>query len=307
MWLDNLNPFGQFRPTMSFAEGEGGGTDSGEGTDTKNDDTDDTTTDTATVTMSDWKANLDPTLRNHPSIEKFKTVGDLAKSHIEVQKLIGREKIPMPAKPYKDSPKDYDMVFDRLGRPSDPKSYKIPELEYGEGMTAPTEQEITDFKTIAHQIGLLPHQVEALYQFNHARNKNANEQYFKQRETQLQEAETQLRRELGKNYDAEIGNARKLLRKFGNDDVLSMVENTGIGNNSAFIKMMIDISKHFGEDGSFLSEPAPSNILTPEEANKKISEIRNDKKHPYHNKLHSEHKEAVAYMQSLYRMAYPSE
>ena len=45
---------------------------------------------------ADWRIGVDETIRDNPSLTKFKDVNGLAKSYLEAQKLVGREKIPIP-------------------------------------------------------------------------------------------------------------------------------------------------------------------------------------------------------------------
>ena len=44
----------------------------------------------------DWKANLPEDIRNDTSLAPIKDIEGLAKSYVNAQKLIGRDKIPMP-------------------------------------------------------------------------------------------------------------------------------------------------------------------------------------------------------------------
>ena len=256
----------------------------------------------AAAPILDWRANLDPAVKDHPSLQKFKTPADLAKSYIEAERFLGREKIPLPPKDAK--PEDWDMVFNSLGRPSDPNAYKVPEVKYPEGMQPASEDQLKEFKSFAHKIGLLPKQVEALFQWNHDRNVGYMDGMTKATTQSRQDAETGLRKEWGKAYDANLGLIKGLLGKFGDDGMSQLIE-SGLGNDPRFIKFAYQVAKNFGEDGQFLGGQAASLTLTPEEALAEISKIRNDKVHPYNAPSNPEHKKAVEYMAALYEMAYP--
>src|SRR3989304_3701646 len=141
MLPDNLNP----------GEGEGGedeGSGSGGGK--------------STIT-ADWKEALDAGIKEHPSLSDFKTPADLAKSWVNAQKLIGKEKIPLPGE--KATKEDWDVVFSRLGRPEKPEGYTLPEIEVPEDFPLPAEEQAKEFLTKAHEIGMLPSQVNALYEW----------------------------------------------------------------------------------------------------------------------------------------------
>ncbi len=259
---------------------------------------------TATLTK-DWRSGIDETLRAHPSMQNFTGVNDLAKGYIEAQKLVGKEKIPVPTKPITEAPQEYEVVFNRLGRPSDPKDYKMPEVEIPEGAEAlkPSPEELDNFKLLAHKIGLLPHQVEALYRFNHERNLSVFNSMNEAATTSRQEAEATLRKEYGKAYDANLALANQVIAKFGDESTRALIEE-GVGNDPRFIKFMVKVAKQFGEDGSTLGE-ARTAILTPEEAKAEIAAIQADKEGPYKNKNHPEHLAMVDKVRRLYQMAYP--
>lgn len=256
-----------------------------------------------------WLSEVDPTIKDHPSLQNFKGVGDLAKSHVEMQKLVGLEKLPMPGKPYKEAPDEYSMVFDRLGRPSDPNSYKLPDnLEHIDGHPQVTDEQVGEFKALAHKIGLMPHQVEALYQYQHDRTRSAVEAQGTMNSEQAEIAVKDLRKEYGTAFDGNVDLAKRMIGKFADDDFNSMVD-AGLGNHPAFIRFAVKVAKNFGEDGEFVGEGRPSMTMTPEEASKEIAAIKGealkDPKHPYTNKMHPEHKAFVQKMSNLFAMAHP--
>jgi hypothetical protein len=259
---------------------------------------------------NEFLATLPAEIKDHPSLSTFKDSATLAKSYVEQQKLVGREKLPLPAKPYAESPDEYGIVFDRLGRPSDPAAYKMPEVEKVEGVPMASEQEIKDFQALSHKIGLMPHQVEALYKYNHERGvsyvKSSSEASTKART----DAEAGLRKEYGKAYDGNLVLAQTLIKKYGDEDTVAMID-SGMGNDPRFIKFMVNIAKQFGEDGASLAGEARTMTQTPKEAMAEIAKIRGEcadnPKHPYLNKQHPEHKKMLDKMADLHKAAYPEE
>jgi len=123
----------------------------------------------------------------------------------------------------------------------------------------------------------------------------------------LQDAETGLRQEYGAAYDANVNQARALVKKFGGDAVVTELERTGMGNNPTFIKFMVNVAKNFGENTDGFGGDSQTDIMSPAEAQAEITKIRSDNNHPYHahNRDHPEHKGAVQRMSQLFAMAYP--
>lgn len=100
---------------------------------------------------TDWREELDASVKEHPSLKNFKSPGDLAKSWVEAQKLIGRDKIPVPGE--KATKEDWDTVFERLGRPKDKNGYTIPDVKLPDGLPAPKPEFIEELKAKAHELG----------------------------------------------------------------------------------------------------------------------------------------------------------
>jgi len=314
--MDNLNPKGQLRSKTSFwnflrnnkgfisinrsPDGGDGGGDGGDGGDDGGGD------DGGGVGVAqDWRSTLDADIKEHPSIKTFKTPGDLAKSYVNAQKLIGAEKIPMPAKDATLDDPTYQAVFDKLGRPSDPKAYQDPQIENPNKAPVASEEQIGEFRALAHKIGILPAQYEALVRFNqegviaqHAQSTAAATEEF-------QKAETILRKELGKAYDGEVQRAQGLINKYGDEEVNNKIGASGLGRDPAFIKFLMKVARNFGENGELLGEAVQPHILSPEQALKDIAKIKGDKTHPWHKKDHPEHAEAMKHMTALFQMAHP--
>jgi hypothetical protein len=260
---------------------------------------------TGTITP-DWREGLDPSIKEHPALSTFKTPGDLAKSYVNAQHLIGKEKLPVPSKEATLDSEEYSLVFDRLGRPSDPKGYVLPDLQMPQGFQPPEEM-INDFKTKAHSIGLLPAQVAELYKYDYERQVAQAQQIEAKQTEELQATETALRKKFGKAYDARLASVNGLIQKFGGEEVASVIAQTGMGRNEKFLTFLSEIAANFGEDGELLGEAVRPGIMSPDEALKKIKQIKGDTKHPWHLRDHPEHDDALKEMNYLFEMAYPEQ
>jgi hypothetical protein len=56
---------------------------------------------------------------------KFNDFNSMAEGYLNLEKLLGREKIPMPQEG--DGPEAYDRIYDALGRPKEGENYTVPE------------------------------------------------------------------------------------------------------------------------------------------------------------------------------------
>ena len=123
-----------------------------------------------------------------------------------------------------------------------------------------------------------------------------------------------MRKEYGQAFDTNIQGARGLMDKYGGQEVKQAFEESGLGNNPHVIRMMVNISKQFGEDGNIQLGETQKGILTPDEAKSEIDKVMSDKKGAYWNPSDekgnkkfsdSEHRAMVKKMADLNVMAYP--
>jgi len=312
------NRAGKFPFNNKGVAGDGDNSNNGSGD--SDDDSDDNGSVGVATAPIDWKSTLDPTIKDHPSLKNFKTPGDVAKSYLEAQRLIGKKGVPLPSKdadPLDDTKrKDWDTVYDTLGRPSDPNAYELPKVEYPAGFPKVPEETVKGFKELSHKIGLLPHQVKALYQWQHEQAMNGVNQNTEAQATSLRTSEQELRKEYGKAFDSNLSIAKGLLKKFGSNEVLAGLDSSGFGNNPHFIRFMVKVAKQFGEDGNTLVGETQSAILTPQEAQAEVDKIMADKSGAYWNRANdkgikpfsdAEHKAVVKKVQDLMSMAHPEQ
>lgn len=254
-----------------------------------------------TTEVKDWREGLDPTVKNHPSLQNFKTTGDLAKSWVEAQKLIGRDKIPVPD-PNKATKEDWDLVFERLGRPKDATGYNIPEVKLPEGYPAPDKQFMEDLKAKAFELGLLPAQINNLYSWFMDYNIAEFNRYGESRIAERGEAENALRKLWGKAFEQNFQIAEQAVNKYGTEKFIEKLRATGLNNDPDMVKFIADMAKNFSED-KIAGKPTGL-TLSPDEALQEIAKIKGDTKHPYWDKQHPEHEFALNKMKALFEMAH---
>lgn len=250
--------------------------------------------------LTDWRTNLDVGYQNAPEVTKHKSLNDLIKSHIHLSTLVGRNKVPIPGDNAK--PEDWDLVYNSLGRPKDPDGYKLPQVQLPEGFPEISPQRQAEFKKVAHELGLLPGQVSKLYEWYVKGGVGEFTQAKEQRDLELGKAEVALRREWGKAYEQNIVQARRVLEKFGDDNIKALIEE-GMGNNPHFIKFLANVGKQMSEDG--IKGVPTRATMTPEEAQRKVAEIQGNPAHPYWKREHPEHVYALEMMKDLMEAAHP--
>jgi len=261
-----------------------------------------------TPVVKDWREGLDPSIREHPSLKNFKNEGDLAQSWVSAQKLIGRDKIPVPGE--KATKEDWDTVFERLGRPKDVNGYTLPEIKLPEGYPPADERFMNDFKGKALELGMLPAQVNGLYEWFMGEQVSQFNQFGQQRETAKGEAENALRKVWGKAFEQNFALAENAVNKYGTDTFVAKLKASGLNNDPDMVKFIADMAQNFSED-KIAGGRGRGLTLSPEEAKAEINKIQaeamKDKHHPMNNKHHPEHQMFLDKWRALHEQAYIDE
>ena len=268
-------------------------------------DNQDPTIEVTSETTPDWKTGLDVGIKDHPALQNFKSPADLAKSWISAQALIGKEKIPVPGE--KATKEDWDTVFTRLGRPENSDGYAIPDYQVPDGYPEVPPEFIKEFKDKALELGMLPNQVNGLYEWFMGNQTNQFSQMAEERNQGRLDGETNLRKQWGKAFEQNLALGEKALDAYGDDQLKQELKAAGITNSPAMITFLSKVGKNLSEDKL---EGRPLGLTkSPEEAITEINKIKGealtDKNHAYNNKQHPEHDALVTKMNNLFKMAYP--
>lgn len=235
---------------------------------------------TTAETNTDWKASLSDEVRADKSLENIKDIESLAKSYVHAQKMVGADKIPVPNKFATE--KDWDAVYERLGRPKSADEYKFESQDVD-------QDGLKSFATAAHKMGLLPNQANEMvkwYQENVAAESNAKNQISEQART---DAISDLKKEYGLAYDQKLKSASAMAKQYVAAEVLDapMADGSKLGDNPAIIKAFATLAEKMGED-QFVN-PAGPTYLTPQAIDKQIGDLTApgsaywDKHHPNHD------------------------
>jgi hypothetical protein len=124
---------------------------------------------------------------------------------------------------------------------------------------------------------------------------------MKAREQTGREAEDALKAKYGNNFSRNMAISQRALKAVDEDgSIKEFLEDTGLGNHPALIKMFLDYGKRMVEDGLIPGDV--DGIATKEIALQKIKAMESDPKHPYHaskmgDSVHEEYR-------ALYQIAY---
>jgi len=234
-----------------------------------------------------WLDGLEDQYKSNPLINKWESLNDFAKTHLNAQKLIGADKVAIPGKAATDE--EWQSVYQRLGAPEDPNQYEVEQTDVFD------EASFTAFKNKAYEIGLSNKQakeIAGLYQDQintgrEALNQRAEEARFS--------GEQELRQEFGQNFEQKLTQAQAAARTVMGDteifDQIQLADGRVLGDHPAIIRTFSRMAEMLGEDGLV---GAPTDVvMSSQDAKQLISEHMRPNT-PYTIAGHPEHDAAVA-------------
>jgi hypothetical protein len=240
-------------------------------------------------------------LRDHPSISPIKDVENLARSYVNAQRLIGTDKIPMPANPTEE---DLDRIYERLGRPSTPEDYGI-----SPDGSVVTEEVAKEYSDIAHKLRLTPDQAQGILEYYRGTVEQSGAATLEMAEVAREETVSSLKQEWGRAFEQKVDAAARVAQEFGNAEMfdITLQDGSKLGDNPEFIKAFAKIAEFrqsvTSEDT--VADMSQSNVMTPADAKAEIDAIMNDKGHPYWDRKNLVgRQQAVERVQELWGMVH---
>ena len=209
-------------------------------------------------------------LREHPSLTPIKDVPNLVRSYVNSQKLIGADKLPLPANP---TDEDLDRIADRLGRPEAASGYEI-----AVDGNIITEEVAQDFAEMAHKARLTPKQVvDVLDYYKDRVQGTAQADADKKHQSQI-DASNQLKAEWGSNYDKHFELAMSLADELSDKQAITRIvlqDGTNLGDHPEFIKAFAKFAefKQSVTSEDTVAEKSQVNHMTKQSAQAEIDAI----------------------------------
>jgi len=235
----------------------------------------------------------DPSLKVHIQDNKI-NYGSMMKSYVHAQRQIGKEKTILPTKNSTDE--DWGNFYTKLGRPELDKY----DVKASEGMN---EDFFKNFKTEAHNAGLLPNQAQKLMDWYSKSAGEINTASAESNKAAYEKELDGLKTEWGKSFEKEVSLARHALKEFATPEEIEQLKESGLLGDVKFTKLMNKIGKGLNED-TFDFESHGDFGITKSDAEAKINAFFADAEGPYLNSNHPAHKKAVEDMQKYQQVVY---
>ncbi len=260
-----------------------------------------------------WRDNLPTELKGHKGLADVKDVNSLAQQFIDGQSMIGNSiRIPGPEAgddawrafhtkltdkvpnliptPNKDNEEQMNALYRSMGRPDDALGYEHPE-----GVDA---TQMGDFAQLAHGLGLSKTQyskmVGALQELTVVKQEAASEEF--------NAGIRALKQDWGIVYEDNLQLVNSVMKGTGAPkEMLELAADGKLGADA--IKWLHNIGKQLGTEGINFEKDEFSSRVSPAEAKERVKEIMDDRKGPYWDGAHPQHREYVQRVVDLNRAA----
>lgn len=242
----------------------------------------------------EWLASMPDDLKASKTLSKFKDVENLARGYENAQKLIGRDRITIPK-----TDEEFQEAYAKLGCPDDPKKYafKYDDSKLSDAHKGALAKDVEMFRGWAKAAGLNNAQANMVI------NKYAEQAGIYAAEdlakctAETQACESALRSEWGEAYDLKITIANRVLSRYGDQNMIQAIVDSGLGRNPGFVRMISKLGEMTQEDVG-IDKTGGSQVMTPEAIREQIAEVQS---HPaYLDASHPEHKMVVDRAQKLF-------
>lgn len=233
------------------------------------------------------------------SSTKSPKVEDLGRSYQNLEKLLGREKVPVPVSD--DDEEGWQRWYAASGRPEDPGKYefKRPELPKDLPYDEDTEKA---FRTWAHINGLNKKQATNLYD-GYVKTQMERHAHYQTGQKQARaKVESDLRREYGGQFEGTMQGARSAMNQYADPDFRQWLDESGMGNDPRLIRVFARIGKEVG--GETKLKGALPQQGNPQDVDRAIADFRERHKEALFKKDHPDHDVRANEYKKLFEMRY---
>lgn len=238
-------------------------------------------------------------------------IDEVVSSYRNLEKLVGRKEEGVLRRPGPDAaPEEVSAFWKELGTPESPAEYGFKAPEGVGGYDAALGDW---FGNLAHQNNLPKDTAVAIHDAMVQRVAELNAEQTQARDQQIEGWNMELQRQLGDAFEERTSAALRALSSLAGDkadELLGVLEESGLGSHPALVNAMIKASELMSEDT--LAGQAPRTLgsaRTPAEITGEIDSLQGKhlpydqaRKLPYWNDTHPDHREAVAKVQKLFGM-----
>lgn len=253
-------------------------------------------------------------LRADPTFEPYKgesieeIVGKMAKSHVNVNKLVGADKnsiLKFPSSP--EDTKAYDAIYNKLGRPENMDGYELDKFTKDNELA--NADQLKQFAEIAHKSGVSKDAFDKMVGWYYQSITSEKEAFNTNLENQIEQYTNDLKKEWGEAYDSKTKKVLGVLKENATDDFKELAADyPWIFDHPAVMKTIDNIVKLSNESGAPSSAGTSADApLSPDEARAAIAAMDGnaDKMRILTDQSHPQREALLKERERLFKYAYP--
>lgn len=198
--------------------------------------------DTPPQDTPDWMGTFPDEVKKN--VGRYKTPEELAKAYVNLQSQLGKS-VQIPGKDASDE--DWGKWYKRIGRPDSPDGYELSNVERDAKLPEDQQGAETQFARAAHQHGLTKEQARRMWKYMLDQSAGMLNAIAASRKEALAKVDTQLRSELGGEYNAGLQLMKRVVGRFADAEAKKALDE-GLGNDPRLVRMLINIGKVMSED-----------------------------------------------------------
>jgi hypothetical protein len=199
----------------------------------------------ATTSQPSWLDDLPDDLKSSPSLSKFETKEGFAKSYINLEKMLGSEKVPVPKE---GDAEGWARYLKAGGLPDSADGYaftkpeKLPEgFQYDEALDKRLAGIMHKAQALPGQAKVLREELMALVAEGATQNLDAAKAKEAERSVAIERGLQALKQEWGPAFEQRGKVAGAAIGKFLSPETIAAMESAGLANDPAIIKDMYNL------------------------------------------------------------------
>ena len=251
-----------------------------------------------------WPEGTPDELKNIPTLKPFVNkegevnVANLLKSYVDTKKSFGN-KVAVPSEHASED--EWADFYEKVaGHPKEIAKYEVTRPEESK-----ISQELFDtMKGKLHAAKVPAAQAMDFFKSIEEESVAIQKNMDTGMAAKVKEEHDALRSEWGQAFEQNAKAASSVIIEYGDDDFKQYAKDSGLTSDAKFTKFLLAVSNELNSEAVDRGTRGNNNpgFLTPGDASVKINEMRGDAKHPYNDRNHPGHGDAVNEMKKLYEM-----
>lgn len=263
----------------------------------------------ATTAPTSWRDTLPDDIKTNASLSKFDTIEGMAKSYVNLEKMLGAEKVPVPKEGDEEG---IQRFFKAAGWPDKPDGYgfKAPEkLPDGMVYNAELDGKLAGIfhgsKLTASQASKVREGLMEIVSSGATETLEASKLREAETAAAIQKAEETLKAEWGQAYEQRGKVAGAAINKFLSPETIAAMEAAGLANNPAIVKDMYKLGTALAGEKELIGEAEQN--MAPADYEAAIADFRQKHNAALFDRSHPDHALRTAEYTKLFERRYPSQ